>query len=278
MPASESGSLDEDAGGPRSLWQRFADLIRKPDDDRPSVGQRLTGAMLKADSGAAPKPEPTTVEELEEAVKRADDKERLIGLIAAPLAGMIGLLITSSLAASTSKGTHSTAYSVLGAVLLALAAAMLAMAWWRKRLYLGIVMALYGLSVFNLRFWGFGVPFVLVGAWYLVRAYRLNQKLKLAREAAPGATYGRCRPGVEAVHAADPASGQAEKPPGRAQGQLTAGDGPPRWGCPSCRPSRSGFDCPHPSRPSGHVLPLPPPCSRPTHVAPAAVHALVTQA
>jgi hypothetical protein len=185
MPAPESGPFDEADAPPRSLWQRFADLIRKPDDDRPSLGQRLTGAMLKADAGADSKPEPTTVEELEEAVKRADDKERLIGLTAAPLAGLIGIFITSSLVANTANGTHDSAYSVLGVVLLALAVVMLAMAWWRKRLYLGIVMALYGISVFNLRFWGFGVPYVLVGAWYLVRAYRLNQKLKLAREEAP---------------------------------------------------------------------------------------------
>jgi hypothetical protein len=176
MPAPERGSFDEaDDVPPRSLWERFADLVRKPDDDRPSLGQRLTGAMIKADSGAAPKPEPTTVEELEEAVKRADDKERLIGLIAAPLAALIGLLITSSLATNATKGTSHTAYSVLGIVLLALALGMLAMAWWRKRLYLGIVMALYGISVFNLRFWGFGVPYVLVGAWYLVR--RAQSKL-----------------------------------------------------------------------------------------------------
>jgi hypothetical protein len=188
MPAPERGSSDEGDDVPaRSLWERFADLVRKPDDDRPSLGQRLTGAMLKADSGAAPKPEPTTVDELEEAVKRADDKERLIGLIAAPLAALIGLLITSSLASNATKGTSHTAYSVLGIVLLALALVMLATAWWRKRLYLGIVMALYGISVFNLRFWGFGVPYVLVGAWYLVRAYRLNQKLKVAREEAPSA-------------------------------------------------------------------------------------------
>jgi hypothetical protein len=185
MPAPERGSFDEADVPPRSLWQRFADLIRKPDDDRPSLGQRLTGAMVKAESGADPKPEPTTVEELEEAVNRADDKERLIGLIAAPLAGVIGLLITGSLAASGSKATHGGAYAVLAIVLLGLAVLMLALAWWRKRLYLGIVMALYGISVFNLRFWGFGVPYVLVGAWYLVRAYRLNQKLKLAREESP---------------------------------------------------------------------------------------------
>ena len=55
----------------------------------------------------------------------------------------------------------------------------------RKRLFQGITMALFGLAVFNLRFWGFGVPFLLAGAWYLVRAYRLQQALKRAQGDAP---------------------------------------------------------------------------------------------
>jgi hypothetical protein len=42
-------------------------------------------------------------------------------------------------------------------------------------------MALFGLSIFNLHFWGFGVPYIMAGAWLLVRAYRLQQKLKLAK-------------------------------------------------------------------------------------------------
>src|SRR5665213_2930437 len=58
---------------------------------------------------------------------------------------------------------------------------MLGSAWFRKRLFLGIACALYGLSVFNLHYWGFGVPFLLIGSWYLVRAYRFQQKLKLAK-------------------------------------------------------------------------------------------------
>jgi hypothetical protein len=57
---------------------------------------------------------------------------------------------------------------------------MLATAWLRKRFYLGVVLALFGLGIFNLHFWGFGVPFLLAGSWLLVRAWRLQQKLKLA--------------------------------------------------------------------------------------------------
>jgi hypothetical protein len=86
-------------------------------------------------------------------------------------------------------------------VLLGLAVLILVSSMMRKRMIQGITLALYGLAVFNLRYWGFGIPFVLAGAWYLVRAYRLQQELKRAETAGPparrtkGATNGaRPRP------------------------------------------------------------------------------------
>ena len=139
---------------------------------------------------------PHDEEGLEEAIARADHKERLIGLIAAPVAGGIGLLVSQSMAAQgTTKAASSTA-QVLALSLLVLAAAMLASAWFRKRLYLGIAMCLWGLSIFNLHFWGFGVPYLLFGSWYLVRSYRLQQKLKLVpgRRRHPAPQCRRLRP------------------------------------------------------------------------------------
>ena len=157
------------------------------DPDKPTLSERFTRAMIKADTAERPVAEgPTTVDEIEEAIKRADDKERLIGLFAAPVAGMVGLLVTGSLLAHDPK-SYSSAYRTLSLTLLLLAVVMLASAWFRKRLYLGIAMALYGLAIFNLHFWGFGIPFLVFGSWYLVRAYRLQQKLKLAKSAeSPG--------------------------------------------------------------------------------------------
>ena len=38
------------------------------------------------------------------------------------------------------------------------------------------------MSFFNLHYWGFGVPYIMIGSWYLVRAYRLSQKLKVAKQ------------------------------------------------------------------------------------------------
>lgn len=151
------------------------------DPDKPSLTERFTRAVIKADT--RPKPEtdsPQTVEELEEAVAHADDTERLIGLAAAPLAGLVAILVVSSLGAKSGKHTSSVD-STLTLVLFGLAFVMLASAWFRKRLFLGVACALYGLSIFNLHYWGFGVPFLLIGSWYLVRAYRLGQKLKQAK-------------------------------------------------------------------------------------------------
>jgi hypothetical protein len=87
-------------------------------------------------------------------------------------------------------------YHELLAVLLVLSVLMLVMAMLRKRLYLGMVTALYGLAVFNLHYWGFGVPFVMVGAWLLVRAYRLQRPKKGRRRdvVGDGGTNGAARP------------------------------------------------------------------------------------
>ena len=74
-------------------------------------------------------------------------------------------------------------------------------------------MALYGLSIFNLHFWGFGVPYLLFGSWYLVRAYRLEQKLKLAKADARTVGFrwpGAAGPTEQALHPAGHGPGQAE--------------------------------------------------------------------
>jgi hypothetical protein len=174
---------------PGSLWDRVRDaMVRPADPEQPTP--KLTGGEY-----------PTTVPELEAAVKRADDRERMIGLIAAPIAAALGFIISASLVANDPKALLSTGqinklhvnpslYVELGAVSVALALVMLVTAWFRKRLYLAITMALYGLSLFNLHFWGFGIPYIFAGAWLLVRSYRLQQRLKEARAESPATGRG----------------------------------------------------------------------------------------
>src|SRR5271168_634098 len=124
-------------------------------DEKLSLRERLSRAMLKPVEPDAlsskPSDKPLSVEELQEAVKTANDKERLIGLIAAPLAAAIGVLVLDALVRNATKLHQSTGvYNSLMLVLVGLSVLMMAFAWFRKRLYLGMVLALYGLTIFNL--------------------------------------------------------------------------------------------------------------------------------
>lgn len=195
------GRDDDDVGGapPRlSLWHRL--LLSLPrlhrDRDKAPLGERLREAIVKpvepsAVAKAKAADEPLSVEELEAHVKYADDKERLIGLLLAPVAAAIGILVVNDriskhAAKFLSNGKPNSQYvsisllHELELVFLGLAAVMVVSAYLRKRLFLGIAMALYGLAIFNLRYWGFGVPFIMVGAWLLVRAYRAQRDLREA--------------------------------------------------------------------------------------------------
>ena len=168
MPANrDTGSSDD---SPMTWWERLKYAMVKPDTD-------------PDDEGPAPD---RSVEEIEADVRYANDKERAIGLIAAPVAALVGLIISSaSITYARNHHQSVTVYDELTYVLLGLSVLILATAWWRKRLFLGITLAMYGLAVFNLHYWGFGVPFLMVGAWYLVRAYRIQQELKRATGAVP---------------------------------------------------------------------------------------------
>lgn len=174
-----------------------------------TLRDRLSRFLLKPQAAPSkpPKPAPRrSIEELEENQRYADDKERLWGLIAAPVAAAIAVFITSAQISHDAK--HTSIYTELLWVLLALSVVMLATAWFRKRLFLGCAAALYGLAVFNLHWWGFGVPFVLFGAWLLVRAYRAQRDLKEATASAQGS--GR---GVRAAGVAGPDASKRYTPP-----------------------------------------------------------------
>jgi hypothetical protein len=200
------GDPDPEGDAPSRLgvWQRL--LLALPrlrsGRDKPPLGERLRGAVLKpADPDAAPgakQPDvPASVEELEASVKAADDKERLIGLLAAPIAAIIAITVISALISKdpaqylkngqvNKQYVSLSLYHSLTLVLLGLSVLMLAAAWFRKRMFLGMVMALYGLAIFNLHWWGFGIPFILGAAWLLVRAYRLQRDLREATAGGPG--------------------------------------------------------------------------------------------
>jgi hypothetical protein len=161
---------------------------------------RFQNAVVKPDGpDDAPKSKASdtrSVEDLQAEIKTASDKERAIGLIAAPLGALIAFIITTALidhdplpilANGQPNPRHASVstYHELLLVLLAMSVLMMVTALMRKRFFLGLTMALYGLATFNLHYWGFGIPFLLFGAWLLVRTWRLQQSLKLAGGAPP---------------------------------------------------------------------------------------------
>jgi hypothetical protein len=208
-----------------SLGHRF--LLALPrfnrEGDKAPLGERLRHAVLKpvepdataTGNGAKGPAKPASVEEIETEVRFANDQERLIGLFAAPVGAAIGLvvigyLISKDPPAFLKNGTANklhvslSLYHDLTYVLLGLSLAMLASAYFRKRLYLGIAMAMYGLAVFNLHYWGFGIPFLFGGALLLVRSYRLQRELREATGDTPARPGGRARRGRAPTQSARP--------------------------------------------------------------------------
>jgi hypothetical protein len=158
-------------------WERLKFAMVRPDDsdERPAVDDR-------------------SAEELQYDIRYADDRERAVGLIAGPVSALISFIVIGSLINRNSQPTTAaknfvpaSTYHWVLLVFLALAVVILASAWWRKRMVMAISLALYGVGLFQLGWLGFAVPFVLAGAWYLVRAYRLQQALKRAEAAEGGA-------------------------------------------------------------------------------------------
>jgi len=164
--------------------------------ERPeSLADRLRRRFLKPapepESGATRSPvRSPTEDELEARIRSMDDQERLLGVVAAPMAGLIGVLVGGQEISHATHSQLSTYYSLLG-VLVALSVVMLITALTRKRMYLGISLALYGLAVFNLHYWGFGIPFILGGAWLLVRSYRIQREYREATDGPLGSGRGR---------------------------------------------------------------------------------------
>jgi hypothetical protein len=165
-----------------SLWERVKYSMVEPDDD---PGQRNKVQPARP------------VEQIQEDLKSSSDKERNIGLVAAPVAAIVGLAISSASIANARTHHQSVhVYEELTYVLLGLAALILVASLLRKRLFQGITLALFGLAVFQLHYTyvGFAAPFILAGAWYMVRTYRLQQELRRSTADVGGARRSSVSP------------------------------------------------------------------------------------
>jgi hypothetical protein len=179
MPANRETGSSGDDGPPMTRWERLKYAMVKPDD-----------------ADEAPTTDERSVEELQAEIRFSTDKERAIGLVAAPIAAIVGILIsTASIDYARTHHESLRVYDELTYVLLGLAVLILVASLLRKRLFQGITLALFGVAVFQLKYSyiGFAAPFVLAGAWYLVRASRLQQALKRAEGGASDSSRARAR-------------------------------------------------------------------------------------
>jgi hypothetical protein len=213
MPQIPDSPDDRSSGSRLSLWQRLTLLVLKPD---------------VPDEAGAPDRGRRAVDEVSVELKSATDKERLIGLIAAPIAAAIAILVVGALIANdpaallangavNKSHVNPSLYHELLGVLLALSVGMVLTAFLRKRLYLGILASLYGLALFNMHYWGFGVPFLMVGAWLLVRCYRLQREYNDVT-GTPSAAARRAA-ARQPAKASGPTASKRYTPPGRAGGR-----------------------------------------------------------
>jgi hypothetical protein len=221
MPAGRASDDSEGIPPKLSLWQRTLLALprMKHVGKEAPLKERLRDAVVKpARPGEASNSKgsdgPKSVDELETAARTLDDKERLIGVLAAPLAAIITVVVIANLIANdpvarlkngslNPRHVSVSLYHELAGVLVALTVLILIMTLLRKRMFLGLAMALFGLAVFDLHGFGFGIPFILGGSWYLVRAYRIHQDqlvatgVKSARPSSPrksGGAVGRGLP------------------------------------------------------------------------------------
>jgi hypothetical protein len=185
MPANRETGNSGDEGAPMTRWERLKYAMVKPDDD-------ASARPAASDERSA--------EELQYAIRYADDRERAVGLIAGPISALISFIVIGSMINRNSQPTTAaknfvpaSTYHWVLLVFLALAAVILVSAWWRKRMAMAISLAPYGVGLFQLGWLGFAVPFVLAGAWYLVRAFRLQQAFKKAGAEEVGTTRSTAR-------------------------------------------------------------------------------------
>jgi hypothetical protein len=175
------------------LLLRVPRIKRSSEAKQPISDWARRNFMKPEDPDQKPKADetPEDVDELQDLVKYANDKERAIGLITAPIGAAIAFVVVHVLIQNdpahylkggvlNSHYVNPSTYDDVFLVVIALAIGVLVSSLLRKRLFMGIFSAMFGLAIFNMHYWGFGIPFIMVGAWYLVRTFRLQRALREA--------------------------------------------------------------------------------------------------
>jgi len=158
---------------------------------RPKVGalrakSATSGAASSRTSKSASQYDGMPTSQLKTLMKRLDDRERSLSLFAAPLGIGVAILVTLvSIHANPAlhhKGHESP--SIIwsdGAVGMALAVAVFALGWFRRRSLTSLALVFLG---YSLGLIGIGIPFLFLGGYFFFRAWRV-QKVLTARGVDP---------------------------------------------------------------------------------------------
>jgi hypothetical protein len=119
-----------------------------------------------------------TEAEIIEDLRRIDDRERLIGLIAGPLGAVVAVILMFHALAINPAVHHkghiapsiTEAYGIVGVFL---GAIVVVAAFLRRRSFLGFTLLFMGISLGIV----FAIPFWIVGVWLLFRATRFQKEL-----------------------------------------------------------------------------------------------------
>lgn len=156
------------------------ELVEAPTRPR-SMGGLLTGGLFGG--GASQKRQGAAVldsmktSELTELMRKLDDKERRFAMLAAPLGGVLAIVLTLITLHHdpVGKGHESTSIITLdGGLSVIFAVCLFGTAWFRRRSLTAFALLFLG---YSLGLIGIGIPFLILGGYLLFRAWRIQKVL-----------------------------------------------------------------------------------------------------
>ncbi len=150
--------------------------VARPTTTPTSLGGLLRGSGTQKRSATAAYDDMKT-SDLTTLMRKLDDKERRYAMMAAPLGGILALVLTIITLHHdpVGKGHESTSIITLdGGLSVVFAVCVFATAWYRRRSLTAFALLFLG---YSLGLIGIGIPFLILGGYLLFRAWRIQKIL-----------------------------------------------------------------------------------------------------